>query len=79
MSSMVMGEGWGDHSTSSTIAFGLSVVLTALFIVMPCSYCCAANGIMKQDTTVLAPMMPMENMGGTVGDAKPAGDAAETI
>ena len=44
LASMEMGEKWGSHNMSSTLAVVLTSLLTLLFIVMPCSFCCAAKG-----------------------------------
>jgi hypothetical protein len=69
MASSSIGENWGSHSFSSTVAAFTSVVLMLLNCVLPCSYCLAARGVMKQDTTVLVPMMPM----GAADEEKAAG------
>jgi hypothetical protein len=58
-----MGMAYGDHGTSSTIGLWLSVPLMGLIVLTPCSYCCTAKGVAGQDTSILAPMVPMEPMG----------------
>ena len=60
-----LGKSFGDHNYSSDFAVFLSGALTALFVIMPCSFCCAAHGISKQNTTVLVPMVPMVSLGTT--------------
>ena len=61
--SSTMGMAYGDHATSSTIGLWLSVPLMGLIVLTPCSYCCTAKGVARQDTSILAPMVPMEPMG----------------
>jgi hypothetical protein len=52
----------GEHTLNLPLlvmASSLSLTGCPLIAVMPCSFCCAAKGIMTQDTAVLVPMMPM--------------------
>ena len=34
-----------------------------LLVLIPCSYCCVAKGVAGQDTSILAPMVPMVPLG----------------
>ena len=43
---------------------GFNLHGTGLLVLIPCSYCCVAKGVAGQDASILAPMVPMEPLGG---------------
>jgi len=64
MGSSDLSLSYGSHATSSTVAQWLSVPMMGLLVLIPCSYCCVAKGVAGQDASILAPMVPMEPLGG---------------